>query len=792
MKFSESWLREWVNPALDAKQLSDRLTMGGLEIESLAPVAEKFTGVVVAEVISVAQHPEAERLSICAVTAGTSQTLTIVCGAPNVRAGMKVPAALENAVLAGDLHIKATLLRGVTSQGMLCSPQELGLGEDADGLFELPKDAPIGKDVWDYLNLNDNLIDVSITPNRGDCLGIRGLAKDVAALTQSAYNEPKIANVNAVIEDVLPITITAPDICPSYVGRIIRDVKANAPTPIWMREHLRRFGVRSISAIVDITNYVMIELGQPMHAFTLDKISGGIQVRLSRPDESIHLLDDSEVKLEANTLVIADDRGPLALGGVMGGMESAVTGATQNIFLEGAFFKATEITRVSRLYNISSESSYRYERGIDPAYQRTAMERATGLVLEIAGGKPGPVIEATYQDNLPPRAFINLRSARVNTLLGCEIEPGVIEKIFQSLGFSFKKNNDGWNVIVPARRSDISIEADLIEEIARLYGYDKIPCHQYKAALHIAESKENIIPLAKFRHALCDLGYNEVVTYSFIDAKLQTLFDPQAEPKFLVNPMSAEMALMRTTLWPGLINVLIYNMNRQQSRIRLFETGLRYIENENGLSQDRMLCGLITGTAQPEQWGIKSRAADFYDLKGDLENLFQLTHDQADFSFKPGSHPALHPGQTAEIYRSDRAVGMMGSLHPTIMRVLKLDVKVFLFELYLTELEQIEPLIVSEISKFPEIRRDLAILIDQSVPAKALQYTIREVAGELLKQVDIFDVYQGKGIEPGLKSIALALTLQHSSRTLIDEEVAELMNKVIVALNSQFNAELRG
>jgi phenylalanyl-tRNA synthetase beta chain len=792
MKFSESWLREWVNPSLNRKQLSAAMTMAGLEVESVTVVADKFSGVVVGEVISVAKHPEAERLNICAVNAGADKTLTIVCGASNVKAGMKYPAALQDAVLANNLIIKTTKLRGVTSEGMLCSPQELGLGEDGEGLLELPLDAPVGKDIWEYLKLQDHLIDVSITPNRGDCLGMRGLARDVSAITRSVFNDLKIPAVKPASKDTLPITIEERESCPKYTGRVIRNVKTATPTPIWMREHLRRYGIRSISVVVDITNYVMLELGQPMHAFDLDKISGGIKVRLSKLGEKIALLDGSEATLDDKTLVIADHEKPVAIGGVMGGMNSCVTLETKNIFFESAFFKIAPVARACRHYHVNSDSAYRYERGVDPTYQRAALERATQLVCDLAGGEPGPVSEVAYAELLPQPVKISLRAAKIKTLLGCDVTEGEVESIFEFLGFLNQKSTDGWDVTVPARRSDISADVDLIEEIGRLYGFDNIPLHHYASALQISTSAETKVPLGRFRNALSDLGYQEVVTYSFIDPKLQALFDPQSPPKILKNPMSVDMSVMRTSLWPGLIGALLYNLNRQQSRVRIFESGLQFIETANGLSQEAVLSGLVSGSADPEQWGVKSRPVDFFDLKGDLENLFKLTRDQKHFNFMSATDPALHPGQTAQIFRKGRLLGTLGCLHPSLMRALKIDAKVFLFELFLSELELLDPLKMVEISKFPEIRRDLAILIDQSVPAQALQYTIREVAGDLLKEVDIFDLYQGKGIEPGRKSIALALTLQHGSRTLVDDEVAEVMNKVVVALNSQFNAELRG
>jgi phenylalanyl-tRNA synthetase beta chain len=792
MKFSESWLREWVNPKISREELCAKLTMAGLEIEELAPVSKDFSHVVVAQVISVKKHPEADRLNICEVDVGTNNTLTIVCGAENVKAGMKVPAALEGAELPGKIKISAAKVRGIASQGMLCSARELSLSEESEGLFELPQDAPLGKDLRDYLKLNDYLIDVSITPNRGDCLSVRGMAKDVSALTHAPLNEIKIPEIKAANTDTIPVIINAKEDCPRYAGRIIRAVKADAPTPIWLREHLRRSGIRSISAIVDVTNYVMLELGQPMHAFSLDQIAGGIDVRKAKAGEKLKLLDGSEVELDAETTVIADQEKPLAIAGVMGGLPSGVTLATKDIFLESAFFNPASVARTSRHYNLGSDSSYRFERGIDPDFQRMAVERATQLILEIAGGQPGPVIEVICQEFLPTAATIDLRKARVTKVLGCEIPDTEIEKIFSYLEFSCKKNSAGWQVTAPGRRSDISIEEDLIEEIARLYGYDKIPCNNPQGSLHINSSAENKISPQTLRHALSDLGYHEVVTYSFVDKKLQTLLEPQQTPKELMNPITADMNVMRTNLWPGLINTLMYNQNRQQSRIRIFETGLKFLQKEGELQQERVIAGLISGSAFPEQWGIKARQVDFFDLKGDLQNLFKLTHASDEFSFETGSHPALHPGQTAAVYRNKQKVGILGALHPSVAHSLKLEGKVFVFELSLSDLETTKPLSASEISKFPEIRRDLALLINQSVPARALQDTIREVAGNLLKQVDIFDVYQGKGIESGFKSVALSLTLQHSSRTLVDEEVADIIDRVIVALKGRFNAELRG
>jgi phenylalanyl-tRNA synthetase beta chain len=794
MKFSESWLREWINPKLSREKLAECLTMAGLELEELAPVANEFSQVVVAEILSVKKHPDADNLSICEVSAG-GKPLQIVCGASNAKAHLKVPAALIGAQLPNDVNIKASTVRGVASNGMLCSASDLGLSDDNDGLFELPADAPVGELLWDYLKLSDYMIDVSITPNRGDCLSLLGMATEISAITSAKLTPPKFKTIKPAHKDVLSVTIqkSAQQACSRYVGRIIRGVQADAVTPIWLRERLRRSGIRSISPVVDVTNYVMLELGQPMHAFTLETISGGIEVRMAKTGEELKLLDGSEVKLDAETLVIADKQKPLAIAGVMGGMDSRVTLLTQNIFLESAYFQPVATARAARRYHINSDSAYRFERGIDPLLQEQAIQRATELLLEITGGSPGPVIEV-HSNNLPQPAKITLRRERIKRILGCEVPPKQVEKILKSLGFTVKTTtiNAPIKVTVPARRSDITTEIDLIEEIARLYGYDNIPLHDIVAPLTIHPLPESQLTLSSLRHAFSDLGYHEVVTYSFIDPKLQEMFYGAGQSKELLNPMTAEMAVMRGSLWPGLVNTCLYNQNRQQDRIRLFESGQQFTFVHGQLQQQMMLSGLICGTALPRQWGNSNRVADFFDLKGDLENIFKLSFAQDQFSFKKGSHLALHPGQTADIYRNGKYLGVLGMLHPSISQALKVEGSVYLFSLLLDSVTAAQVPQFQSLSRFPEIHRDIAILLDQSVPALDIQATIRQESGELLKNIDIFDVYQGKGIPPGLKSIALSLTLQHSSRTLVDDEVAKLMERIMVALKERFNAELRG
>lgn len=792
MRLSELWLRDWVNPELSREDLCENLTMAGLEIEEISPVAEKFSGVVVAKILRVEKHPEADRLKICEVDTGGPEALTIVCGANNVKEGMKTAAALEGAILANNIKIKSSKLRGVLSHGMLCSAKELGLAEESEGLIILPVDAPVGKSVWDYLDLTDHIIDVSITPNRGDCLSILGLAQDISAITRTTARIPDIAIIEANISDTLPVNIQAAEECPHYVGRVIRNVTADAITPVWMIERLRRAGIRCISPIVDVMNYVMLELGQPMHAFDLAKIEGGIDIRLAKKNEALELLDGQTVHLSAETLVIADHKKVLAIAGVMGGMQSAVTLLTKDVFLESAFFQPVCISKSSRHYKLISESSYRFERGVDPNLQIRAIERATQLILEIAGGQPGPVIDIAKEKYLPHKKEIVLRNPRIQKILGFKINDDEIEKILQSLGFVIQSGANEWKVTVPARRFDIVSEIDLIEEIIRIYGYNKVPERLSISGMQTTPRSEKKIHLSLIRQMLCHMGYQEIVAYSFIDKKIQQLFDPAIAPKELLNPITAEMSVMRTSLWPGLINTLIYNQNRQQNRVRIFETGLRFIANNESILQQNVLSGLVCGHVFPEQWGIPGRNADFFDVKGDIENILKLTFDRNSFEFKVGHHSALHPKQTADIYRNGEYLGTIGVLHPAIAQKLGITEKVVLFEVLLDSLETAKLPHFKDISKFPEIRRDMAILVDQAVPASLIQDTISDVAGELLQDVHVFDVYQGKGVSEGRKSVALSLTLQHSSRTLVDEEIAALVERIIVTLKGKFAAELRG
>jgi phenylalanyl-tRNA synthetase beta chain len=640
------------------------------------------------------------------------------------------------------------------------------------------------------LKPDDYIIDLSITPNRGDCLSIRGIAREVSALTRSPLlQKQNTTQVNPVSNHTLDVVVEAKKDCPVYCGRVITNVKAAATTPEWLQERLRASGIHSISPIVDVTNYVMLELGQPMHAFDLDTIEQKIIVRPSAKGEQISLLDGSEKQLDAETLVIADAKKPLAIAGVMGGMDSSVTLLTKNIFLESAFFLPQTVARQRQYYNLASDSAYRFERGVDPTIQREAIERATQLILEITGGEAGPVIEAAYQK--PKTCSIALSHEKIAKVLGLSLDKKEVEDIFNALTFSFKHENQHWIVDVPPYRSDITLPEDLIEEIARIHGYDKIPIHTLKAELQTARAEEEM-DLQALKQLFSDAGYHEIISYSFVDSKLQALLDPDAKTCELVNPITAEMTVMRTNLWPGLINTFLYNKSRQQHRIRLFETGTCFNQQGKDLHQETRLGGLAAGLASPEQWGSKSREVDFYDVKGDLERLLHFLNADLKFDFKPETHPGLHPGQAAGIYQDKVKIGVLGALHPAILQ--SLDIKgcnVYVFELDLARLKMEKAPRCQEISKFPEIRRDLAMMINEAIPASKIQDTIKVLAGDWLKDVFIFDVYQGKGVSPGLKSVALAIILQHPARTLVDDEVTAFMERVITTLKGQLGAELR-
>lgn len=790
MKFSDQWLRKWVDHGLSPEQLGHRLTMAGLELDGIEPAAPAFSGVVVGHVLAVEPHPDADKLRVCQVEDGSEETAQVVCGAPNVHVGMRVPFARIGAVLPGDFRIKKAKLRGVASQGMLCSAKELGLAEASEGLMPLPSDAPTGADLRDYLGLDDAILEVDLTPNRADCLSLAGIARETALLTGRPLHVPDIDPVPAAQSARLAIDIQAPAACPRYAGRVIQGVNPQAATPLWLKERLRRSGIRSISPLVDVTNYVLIELGQPMHAFDLAKLDGGIVVRMAQAGEALTLLDGQTVTLDPDVLVIADQRAAQAMAGVMGGEGSAVSDATTDIFLESAFFAPEAIAGRARRHGLHTDSSHRFERGVDPALQVRALERATQLVLDICGGRPGPVVDIESEAG-QERQAISLRAARIERLLGAQIAEEEVDGILDRLGCRVHPVAGGWQVTPPSFRFDLAIEADLIEEIARVHGYDNLPSRAHPYAPAIRPEPEARVAVDRLRELLVDRGYQEAITFSFVDPAMEALFAPAAEPLRLANPISSELAVMRSTLWAGLVKAVQHNLNRQQDRVRLFETGLSFVGQGEALMQTPQLAGILCGDVLPEQWGAPARPADFFDLKGDVEALLGLAHLGERVEYRVESHPALHPGQSARIHLDGRPIGWLGALHPVLEKTLDLGRRTFVFELELNEITKgcvakFEPL-----SKFPAIRRDIAVLVDEAVQASQLAAAIRACGIPELREFHVFDTYTGKGVPTGRKSLALGLILQDLSRTLTDDEVESIVKTVVARLGDDVGADLR-
>lgn len=791
MQISEAWLRTLVNPPVSTEQLVAQLTMAGLEVDSVTPAAAQFQGVVVGEVLTMEAHPDADRLRVCKVAVGDKEPLQIVCGASNVRVGLKIPAALCGAILPGEFKIKRSKLRGVESFGMLCSEKELGLAADANGLMELAANAPVGVDIRDYLNLNDTIIEVDLTPNRADCLSVEGIAREVAVLNQMDWSPCLVEVMPVTYSKSLSVTVSEPDACPRYLGRLIANVNAKAETPLWMQERLRRSGIRSLGAIVDVTNYVLLELGQPLHAFDADKLQGAIQVRCAKTAEKIALLNGQCLDLTTESLVIADERCALALAGIMGGSETAVSDATQTIFLECAFFAPRSLAGKARHYGLHTDSSHRFERGVDPSLQRRAIERATQLIIEIAGGSVGAITEVSHEVALPQRHPVHLRKQRLEKLLGVVIADETVSDIFKRLGMSVVTHADSWQVTPPGCRFDITIEADLVEEVARIYGYNNLPNSRIAMRSELSQATESRLEINRVADLLVDRGYQEVITYSFVDEDIQKVIAPDDEMIRLSNPISSELSVMRTTLWSGLLKAALHNINRQQVRVRLFESGMRFIQKDGQLCQQKMVAGLILGTLLPEQWDEGLRKVDFFDMKADVEALFALTGKTA--TFLAANHPsALHPGQTAQILSPENElIGWMGMLHPTLEKQLGFDTPVFLFELEQSLLLNKQMPSFRPLSKYPSVRRDLALVVKEEITALELITCINSCHETAIKNTVIFDVYRGKGIEEGCKSVALSLHLQDEQQTLTESEIDAILNRVLGILNQQISARLR-
>ncbi|MDF2867923.1 MAG: Phenylalanyl-tRNA synthetase beta chain [Gammaproteobacteria bacterium] len=791
MKFSEQWLREWVNPAVTSEQLVEQLTMAGLEVDSIEPVAGRFSGVVVGHVLAVQPHPDADRLRVCQVDVGQSDTLNIVCGASNVREGIRVPVAVIGARLGADFTIKRAKLRGIESQGMICSAQELGLAETSQGILILADEAPLGQDFREYWQLNDNAITVELTPNRGDCASVNGLAREIAALNGMLKKQLVINSVAAKHTEQLAIIIKAPEACPRYVGRLIRNVNNQVASPLWLIERLRRSGLRSINPIVDVLNYVMLELGQPMHVFDVAKLNPDIEVRFAQADETLNLLNGQTVKLSSDTLVIADQDKALALAGIMGGSEAEVTAKTQTIFLESAFFEPIAMAGKARRYGLHTDSSYRFERGVDPALTEKAVQRASELIIQITGGEPGPIFDQISSEYLPNPLTIKLRKTRIKTVLGITIPEAEVQTILTSLDMQVTPDAEAWQVQIPAHRFDIKLEIDLIEELARIYGYDKIPQQAVQGQFTAKPLTETQTDFYRLRNVLIDRGYREAITYSFVAPKLNNIFAPEQVPLELCNPISAELAVMRSHLWPGLLGVLQHNQHRQQERIRLFEIGLKFNQYDERIVQQPVIGGIVAGTRYPEQWASGKEPVDFFDVKADIEALLALTGRQQAFSFVSVEKPGLHPGQTAKIICDEQVIGYIGALHPLVAEQQNLTLPIYLFELDISIINQQVIPSYTTLSKYPSIRRDLAFLVEQNLPVADLLTKIRNEAKDIIKQVQLFDVYQGKGIPIGQKSVALGIIMQHAERTLIDEEVNQLIQKIISDLQQAFGVKLR-
>jgi phenylalanyl-tRNA synthetase beta chain len=811
MKFSESWLREWVNPTLSSDELAHQITMAGLEVDGVDPVAGEFTNVIIGEVVECGPHPDADKLQVTKISLGNyssahvekGELVDIVCGAKNCRLGLKVAVATVGAVLPGDFKIKKAKLRGVVSNGMLCSESEIGLSDSSDGIMELALDAPIGIDLREYLDLDDVTIDVDLTANRGDCLGIKGLAREVGVLNSQSVTEIEVNPVAPTIDDIREINIEAGEACPRYLGRVIKGINPEAQTPLWMVEKLRRCGTRSIDPVVDITNYVLLELGHPMHAFDLAKIDGGINVRFANKDEKLTLLDENEVTLNEKTLVIADAPAngqgkALAIAGIFGGLDSGVTIQSTDIFLESAFFAPLAILGKARQYGLHTDASHRYERGIDPTLQQQAMERATQLLLDIVGGQAGPIVEAKSEENIPQPKNVTLRRKKLDSRIGHHIKDTQVIEILTRLGFTVSEEDEGidkvWQVVVPAYRFDIKIEVDLIEEVARIYGYNNIPNIAPKASLKMVNKKEAKIDLVKLKRVLVNRDYQEAITYSFVDPKIQSLIHPNQDVMTLPHPISSEMSVMRLSLWTGLLQSVLYNQNRQQSRVRLFETGLRFVPDENaenGVRQQNMIAGVISGNRANEHWDIEKAPTDFYDMKGDVEALLSLTANARAYEFSAAQVAALHPGQTAKITKNGQLVGYVGALHPELERKLGLNGRTLIFELLLTEIVDQKIPEACDISRFPANRRDLAVVVKEEIDAKKVLQLIEKVGGNYLIDLNLFDVYQGQGVEDGFKSLAIALVLQDTNKTLEEKDITDVIDRVVDSLKTELNASLR-
>lgn len=791
MRISEQWLREWASPSINSEALARQLTMAGLEVDSVEPAAPFFTGIVIGEVIAKIAHPNASKLSLCKVTIGSAEPLDIVCGASNVREGLKVAVATVGATLPSGLKIKKAKLRGEPSHGMLCSAAELGLVESAEGLLELPQAAPVGECIRKFLNLDDQLIEVDLTPNRGDCLSIRGIAREVAALNQLPWQDMTFELIETEVKDTISVSVAEPAACAQYCCRLIKGIDSQAVSPLWLTEKLRRSGIRAHSLVVDITNFVMMELGQPLHAFDADKIEGEISVRKSTSGETLRLLDNQDVVLTPGTLVIADERKVLAIAGVMGGLNSAVTDETTNVLLESAFFSPMAVAGVARSYGLATDSAYRFERGVAPELQLMALERASALLLNLGGGSAGAVNTTSYLDELPKPAAIELSLSRLNQTLGVAFSAAQVATYLGSLGMNTKVQHETQLLVEsPSHRFDIAIEADLIEEVARVFGYDAIPLTPIVSSFKANTQAETVISADALRQQLLGLGYNEAINYSFVCPTKHAALYECASPIKLLNPLSEELSQMRQGLLVGLLDALIRNVSRQVHDLKLFEMGMCFEQVSGQLQQIEKVAGVMFGAQGRDDWSQPKRLYDYYDIKGDVEQL--LGNTLSETSFVPCGHPAFHPGKAASIIKHHVVVGHVGELHPQLVKLFDLTRAPLLFECNLAAFQERKLPSYKAISKYPLIKRDLSFIVDVSITFDSISKAIwQSDSHHWLRAVELFDVYQGESIPRGSKSLAVGLTLQHPERTLVDTEVNEFMSAILSTLGANFNITLR-
>ena len=791
MLISENWLREWVDPDLTTKQLAETLTMAGLEVDSIQLQTAQFSKVVVAKVLSADPHPDSDRLKLCQLIDGSGETYQVVCGAGNVRAGMKVPLALVGAILPNEIIIRKTEIRGIKSSGMICSATELGLAEKSEGIMVLDENAPLGTPLDDHLQLTDQILELELTPNRGDCLGLSGVAREMAALSKTTLQPVKVEPVSATTENTLPIKVNAGEGCPRYVARIIESIDPNAQTPDWMKEKLRRSGIRPISCIVDITNFVMIELGQPMHAFDLENINKGIIVRYARQGEKLTLLDEKQLSLHDDDLLICDYAGPVALAGIMGGLGSGISANTTTVLLESAYFSQELIIGKARRIGMQTDASYRFERGVDPNLQELAIQRATQLLIDICGGEPGPVIEVVDEKHIPAKNTVDVRFAQINKVIGLEIKPEDAMCYLSSLGCEVRAGETALIVTPPVFRFDLEYEHDLIEEVARLYGYNRIPENPPLASVHSAGSSESKTGHTRIRTLMIDRGYQETITYSFVDPVMQNKFNDTQTAVTLKNPISDVLSEMRLSLLPGLLNCLINNYQRQHRQIKLFELGNTYNIHNNQRIEGFNLGAILTGLQIPEQWGTTSKTVDFYDIKSDLEAITVLSSQADRFAYKAQALPGFHPGRCASIHMDTEEVGFIGQLLPSIMSDYDIDQDVYSFQINLNKISASNIPQYKVTSKYPSTRRDLSIIIDRKITAQQVLDDIKGSAGSNLVDLKLFDVYTGKPIDSAQKSISLGLTFQALERTLTEKEMDETCESVMEQLKQKFNAKLR-